>query len=76
MIHSSSLLSSRVADKDFAESPRWLIAHGQREKALRVLNRLRAQVDVDAGHALLEVEAIEQAIEESKTADNGSWLDL
>jgi len=59
-----------------AESPRWLIQHGQKDKALAVLNRLRPRIDVDSGHTVLEVEAIEQAIEESTIMDSGSWLDM
>ncbi|GFZ49764.1 hypothetical protein JCM24511_07167 [Saitozyma sp. JCM 24511] len=58
------------------ESPRWLISHGQRDRALAILDRLRPEIDVDAGHTVMEIDAIEQAIAESKIADNGSWLDM
>ena len=59
-----------------SESPRWLIAHGQKAKALAILDRIRPQVDVDSGHTILEMEAIEQAIIESQGKREGSWLDL
>jgi hypothetical protein len=41
-----------------------------------ILDRLRPEIDVDAGHTVMEIDAIEQAIAESKVADNGSWLDM
>ena len=58
------------------ETPRWLVAHGQKERAIKNLDRLRPKEDVLGGLTVAEVEAVEMAIEEAKLRDQGRWIDL
>lgn len=58
------------------ESPRWLLAHGKKDKAIASLNRIRSKHDVQTGVTLMEIEAIEQSIEEADSTQGGSWKDL
>jgi hypothetical protein len=47
-----------------------------KEEAVRELNRIRPKEDSENGQTTLEAEAWEQAIEEAKESNYGSWLDL
>ena len=58
------------------ESPRWLILHGHKERAIKNLDRLRPAAAVDAGYTIAEINAIEQALQESRLLGTGGWLDL
>jgi SP family sugar:H+ symporter-like MFS transporter len=58
------------------ESPRWLVLHGRKDEALKSLDRIRPQRDVDDGTTILEVDMIELAINESQLTGSGSWLDI
>ena len=58
------------------ESPRWLVLKGRREEALKSLNRLRPQRDIDNGFTGAEIDAIELSIQEAGGQDHGRWLDL
>jgi SP family sugar:H+ symporter-like MFS transporter len=71
----SSLPSTGVAI-DSLESPRWLVLQGKNELALTALNRLRPAREVASGMTAYEVQAFEQAIEEDKLLQSGSWFDL
>ena len=57
------------------ESPRWLLLHGQEERALRNFNKIRPQRDVDNGITVLEVRAIDQANKEAH-ANKTAWSEL
>lgn len=46
------------------------------DDAIRNLNKIRPQRDVDSGRTAMEADAFEQALEESKLQSHGSWLDL
>ena len=61
---------------DAAESPRWLVSKGKREKALKALNRLRPKEEVELGLTVAEVEAIDEAIEQTRLQGTGRWIDL
>lgn len=58
------------------ESPRWLVSKGRDEQALKNLNRLRPQRDVQAGLTVIEIEAVKHAVEESRRIEQGQWIDL
>lgn len=58
------------------ESPRWLLAHGRKDEAIKSLNRVRPVEDKESGQTLLEIEACEEAILESKIQNQGQWRDL
>ncbi|KAL1406155.1 hypothetical protein Q8F55_007839 [Vanrija albida] len=58
------------------ESPRWLVAHGRSEEALKNLRRLRRRVDVDAGLCEAEIKALEQVIEHERSLSTARWRDL
>ncbi|RXK37325.1 hypothetical protein M231_05391 [Tremella mesenterica] len=58
------------------ESPRWLTAHGRKEEALVALNRIRPAHDVANGNTEAEINAIDEAIQESNVKDRGTWLDI
>lgn len=58
------------------ESPRWLVLHGKKDKALKNLNRLRPKKMVETGMTAAEINAIDFAIESNQAADQGRWLDL
>lgn len=58
------------------ESPRWLLAKGKKDDALKALNRLRPKAEVEAGVTAAEVDAIDQAIEEAQVIGTGRWIDL
>jgi SP family sugar:H+ symporter-like MFS transporter len=57
-------------------SPRWLVLQGKKDQALKNLDRLRKQEEIDSGYTMAEIEAIEQAIVERSAVDHGTWLDL
>ncbi|WRT70962.1 uncharacterized protein IL334_007961 [Kwoniella shivajii] len=59
-----------------AESPRWLVAHGKPDQALKALKRLRRKQDVDAGMCEAELEGITYAIEYDRTHATARWRDL
>jgi hypothetical protein len=46
------------------------------EEAVRSLARIRRSDEDNEIHAAREAEAFEQAVEESKTQNQGSWADL
>lgn len=58
------------------ESPRWLILNGHKESGKNVLDKIRPKHDVDSGATAAEADTIEQLIEQSEAAEQGSWLDL
>jgi SP family sugar:H+ symporter-like MFS transporter len=58
------------------ESPRWLIVHGQKDKAQRALDKIRPQRDVINGFTQAEVEALHTAVVEGNAQEQGTWLDL
>ncbi|WVW86933.1 hypothetical protein I302_108989 [Kwoniella bestiolae CBS 10118] len=58
------------------ESPRWLLSHGQKEKAIISLNKIRPAHQEEDGTTVAEAETIEQAIQESREIGEGQWLDL
>ncbi|RSL85125.1 hypothetical protein CEP51_003514 [Fusarium floridanum] len=58
------------------ESPRWLILKGHKESAKEVLDKIRPKHDVDSGATAIEADTMEQLIEQSEAAEQGSWLDL
>ena len=58
------------------ESPRWLVLHNKREKAIRELKRLRPAREADSGFAEAEASAMEDAIEGDRMVGTGSWGDL
>ncbi|KAJ9647499.1 hypothetical protein H2204_000128 [Knufia peltigerae] len=58
------------------ESPRWLLAHGRKDEALKAMNRVRPRAYEESGRTAREIDAIEQAIAESRSMNQGSWLDL
>lgn len=58
------------------ESPRYLVSKGKHEAAIKSLDRLRKQSEIDAGNTEYEVQAIQAAVEESKRVEQGRWVDL
>lgn len=59
------------------ESPRWLLLKGKKEQALRNMERLRKQKDVDSGFVAAEIDAIEEAIRQGyEGAGEDSWWTL
>lgn len=58
------------------ESPRWLIAHGMKDKAIESINKIRPARERESGRTIAEVEGFELAIHESKKRNQGSWKDL
>ena len=57
------------------ESPRWLILHGKEEKALKNLDRIRTQADVDNGRTVMEIQALDSANKEA-SANKSRWIEL
>ena len=57
------------------ESPRWLLLHGKDEQALKNLDRIRRQRDVDNGLTVMEVQALDQANQEA-SAKSSRWIEL
>lgn len=58
------------------ESPRWLVSKNRRDEALRSLNRLRPQRDIDNGFTGAEIDNLELAFQEASGHNQGRWLDL
>lgn len=58
------------------ESPRWLVLKDRKDEALKALNRLRSQTDVDHALTKLEVDTINQSLNEAGGRDQGRWIDL
>ena len=58
------------------ESPRYLISKGRREEAIKNLNRLRPQHEVEAGTTIAELDAIETMMNEEEGNHEGRWIDL
>ena len=58
------------------ESPRWLLAHGKPDQALRALKKLRRKIDVAARSCEVEMEALIYAIEFDRTHATARWRDL
>lgn len=58
------------------ESPRWLIRNGRKSDAITSLNKIRPVKESENGTTTLEADAWEQAIEETKSQNQGSWKDL
>ena len=58
------------------ESPRWLLLHGKKDQAQKALNRVRNKREIDSGVTVMEIEAIDEAISESRLREHGSWLDM
>jgi hypothetical protein len=58
------------------ESPRWLVLKGRKQEAKDVLDKIRPSKDVQSGATLVEANAMELLIEESKANEDGSWLYL
>ncbi|RDH26321.1 general substrate transporter [Aspergillus welwitschiae] len=54
------------------ESPRWLLLKDKRDLALRNLEKLRSNDEVDNGYVAAEVEAIAEAIQAGYAQDNDS----
>ncbi|WWC65502.1 uncharacterized protein I303_108120 [Kwoniella dejecticola CBS 10117] len=59
-----------------AESPRWLVAHGKSDQALKALRKLRRKEHDDAGMCEAELDAISYAIEYDRTHATARWRDL
>ena len=57
------------------ESPRWLILHGKEEQALKNLDRIRPQSDVDNGLTVMEIQSLDQANKEA-LANKSRWIEL
>ena len=58
------------------ESPRWLISKGSKDGALGSLERLRPRWEVENGTTNAEVDALEEAVMEARSAKTGRWIDL
>ena len=66
---------TKNADLDSKDSPRWLVARGRKAEALGILDRLRPEIDVDSGHTIVEIEAIEETIKEGLPELKGQSLE-
>ena len=69
-------LTRREAESAPIESPRWLLEHNRKEEALTSLNQFRPKEDVDSGNTVLELEALEQAMEEAAFLGKGRWVEM
>ena len=58
------------------ESPRWLVAHGKTDQALKSLKKLRRKQDADAGICEAEIQVLEDAIEHDRLTRSAKWSDL
>lgn len=56
------------------DGPRWLISKGRKDKAVRVLEKIRDKHDVALGRPQAEADAIEEALENK--IEKGPWIDL
>ena len=57
------------------ESPRWLLLRGRKEEALKNLNKLRSQKEVNSGVTEMEIAALDAANQESR-ANDSRWIEL
>jgi hypothetical protein len=58
------------------ESPRWMIAHGQVERAHRTLANVHANGNMNDEVVLLEVQEIKDTIKLEQEFEGNGWLEL
>ncbi|KAI1329931.1 sugar transporter-domain-containing protein [Xylariaceae sp. FL0255] len=56
------------------DSPRWLLSKGRKEDAIKVLDLIRPDEDVQAGLSRLEINAIQEAIENE--LEKAPWINM